>query len=150
MDLKMSETRYRVTNKCRYDIGVRLSNGQEIVITPDSFQLLTADDIAYIDSICFDDKFFSKRMLVPYDQNGKEVPMDQLGMYIEEDPVPHLDDAEITAALKQTPKKIEAWLSQIEDPAELHAIFEVAQTMDLPASKLKLLITKMPEKDLLG
>lgn len=146
----MSETRYRVTNKCRYDIGVRLSNGQEVVITPGSFQLLTADDIAYVDSICSEDKFFSKRMLVPLDQTGKEVAMDQLGMYIEEDPAPHLDDAGIASALKQTPKKIEAWLDQVDDPAELHAIFEVAQTMDLPASKLKILNEKMPEKDLLG
>ena len=146
----MSEIRYRVTNKCRYDIGVKLSGGQEVVITPGSFQLLTADDIAYIESICSCDRFFSKRMLVPYDQNGKEVPMDQLGMYIEEDSAPHLDDVGIAAMLKQSVKKVEAWIKDIEDPSELHAILAVAQEMDLPASKLKILNEKMPEKDLLG
>lgn len=145
----MSETRYRVMNKCRYDIGVKLSNNQDVVIKAGSFQLLTADDIVYIESICFHTKFFAKRMLVPHDQEGKEVSLGDLGMYVVEDENPHLDDNGIAAMLKQSVKKLEAWISEIEDPAELHAIFEVAKEMDLPASKLKILSAKMPNRDVL-
>jgi len=67
----MAEQRYRVVNKCKYDIGVTLPSQQDIVIKGGSFQLLTADDIMYIESICREVKFFSKRMLVPYDAENK-------------------------------------------------------------------------------
>lgn len=144
----MNQTRYRVTNKCRYDIGVKLSNNQDIVIKAGSFQMLTSDDIVYIESVCFHTKLFAKRMLVPYDSEGKEVTLAELGMYASEEDAPHLDDVDIGAMLKQSAKKIEAWISGIEDQAELHAIFEVAKTMDLPASKLKILASKMPNKDI--
>ena len=63
----MAEQRYRVYNECKYDIGVRLVNGQEIVIRHNSFQMLTADDINYIESVCTEIKFFAKKMLVPKD-----------------------------------------------------------------------------------
>lgn len=145
----MSETRYRVTNKCRYDIGVRLSNNQDVVIKAGSFQMLTADDIMYIESICFHTKMFAKRMLVPYDKDGNEVPLEKLGMFAVEEEAPHLDDNGIAAMLKQSVKKMETWIAAIEDPAELHAIFEVAKEMDLPASKLKVIAAKMPNKDIL-
>lgn len=145
----MSDIRYRVKNMCRYDIGVRLTNGLSIMIAAGSFQMMTADDIAYVESICTVNKFFSQRMLVPYDSNGNEVPLDKLGMYVAEETVHHLDDAEIIAMLKQSPKKIEAWLADIDDPAELGAISAVAKTMDLTASKLKVINAKMPYNDIL-
>lgn len=145
----MSDIRYRVKNMCRYDIGVRLTNGLSIMIAAGSFQMMTADDIAYVESICTVNKFFSQRMLVPYDSNGNEVPLDKLGMYVAEDTAQHLDDADIIAMLKQSPKKIEAWLADINDPAELGAISAVAKTMDLTASKLKVINAKMPYNDIL-
>jgi hypothetical protein len=145
----MSDIRYRVKNMCRYDIGVRLTNGLSIMIAAGSFQMMTADDIAYVESICTVNKFFSQRMLVPYDSNGNEVPLDKLGMYVAEDTTQHLDDADIIAMLKQSPKKIEAWLADINDPAELGAISAVAKTMDLTASKLKVINAKMPYNDIL-
>ena len=141
--------RYRVKNMCRHDIGVKTVNGLSLMIAAGSFQMMTADDIAYVESICTVNKFFSKRMLVPYDNMGNEVPLDKLGMYIAEDEVQHMDDATIMNMLKQTPKKIEAWLSEIDDPAELDAISTVAKTMDLTASKLKVINAKMPHNDIL-
>ena len=134
---------------CQYDIGVKLTNGLSMMIAAGSFQMMTADDIAYVESICTVNKFFSKRMLVPYDNQGNEVPLEKMGMYVAEDEVMHLDDATITNMLKQTPKKIEAWLAEINDPAELHAISSVAKTMDLTASKLKVINAKMPNNDIL-
>lgn len=146
----VNDQRYRVANKCKYDIGVTLSNGQNVVISTGSFQLLNADDIVYIESICSNQKFFAKRMLVVTDQSGKEIPLDQLGAYFEEDEHPHLSDEEIQALLKGTVKKIEATIAEIDDPAELHAIAEVAKTMDLSKTKLKVLQDKMPEVDFLS
>ena len=145
----MSDIRYRVKNMCRYDIGVKTTNGLSVLIAAGSFQMLTADDIAYIESICTVNKFFSTRMRVPYDSQDNEVPLDKLGLYIAEEEAPHLDDAAITAMLKQTPKKLEAALADIDDPAELHAIVAVAKTMDLAASKLKVINAKMPNNDIL-
>lgn len=145
----MSDIRYRVKNMCRYDIGVRLTNGLSIMIAAGSFQMMTADDIAYVESICTVNKFFSKRMLIPYDSQGNEVPLDKLGMYVSEGEVTHMDDDTISAMLKQSPKKIEAWLADIDDPAELDAISMVAKTMDLTASRLKVINTKMPHNSIL-
>lgn len=137
-------------NKCKFDIGVKLPNNNDIVIKAGSFQLLTADDIVYIESICRTTKLFAKRMLVPCDQSGNEVPFDKLGAFIEEDPSPHKDDEEIAAMLKQSNAKIRAWLDGIDDPVELHAIAEVAKSMDLTSGKLKLLQEKMPEVDFIN
>lgn len=145
----MSAIRYRVKNMCRYDIGVKLTNGLSIMIAAGSFQMMTADDIAYVESICTVNKFFSKRMLVPYDAEGNEVPLDKMGMIVSEDEIPHLEDDTICAMLKQSPKKIEAWLAEINDPAELDAISTVAKTMDLTASRLKVINAKMPHNDIL-
>ncbi len=145
----MSDIRYRVKNMCRYDIGVKLTNGLSILIAAGSFQMMTADDIAYVESICTVNKFFSQRMLIPYDAQGNEVPLDKLGMYVSEEVVPHMSDETITAMLKQSAKKIEAWLADINDPAELSAISAVAKTMDLTASKLKVINAKMPYNDIL-
>lgn len=145
----MSDVRYRVKNMCRYNIGVKLTSGLSIMIAAGSFQMMTADDIAYVESICTVNKFFSKRMLVPYDTNGNEVPLESIGLYVSEDEPKHLDDATIISMLKQNPKKIEAWLNDVTDPAELDAISSIAKTMDLTASKLKVINARMPNNDIL-
>lgn len=147
----MAEVKYRVFNKCKYNIGVVLANGQKISIRAGSFQLMSADDISYTESVCTEDKYFAQRMLVPYDGEGNEVNLSEMGMYIDVSDTPHLSDDEIRAMLKQSVKKLEAWLANIEDPAELHGIYEVAKGMDdLPANKLRVLNQKMPNKDFIN
>jgi hypothetical protein len=91
----METQRYRVYNKCKFDIGITLENGQQIVVKAGSFQLMKTDDIIYVESICSHVPFFAKRWLVPYDSNGKEVSYDQLGVYITPDEHPHMSDQEI-------------------------------------------------------
>jgi hypothetical protein len=145
----MSDLRYRVKNMCRYDIGVTLPNGVSVLIPAGGFQLLTADDIAYIEGICMVDKFFSKRMLVPFNSKNEEVKLEDVGMIPMEDETKHLTDEEITAMLKGTAKKLEAALNSVDNPAELHAIAEMAIKLDLPASKMKLIEAKVPNMDLL-
>lgn len=144
----MAQTRYKVVNRCKYDIGITLPSLQNIVIKAGSFQLLTADDIMYAESVCRKTKYFSKKMLVPYDSQNKEVPFENLGGFIEEDEAPHMGDDEIKTLLKQSNKKIETVIEKIEDPSELFAIAEVAKTMDLPASKLKIIMDKVPNAQL--
>ena len=145
----MSETRYRVKNMCHYDIGVTLTNGVNVVIPANGFQMLSADDIAYIESICTVNKFFSKRMLVSYNGKNEEIPLEEVGMYSLENETKHLTDEDITVMLKATPRKLEAMLHEIEDPSELHAIAQVAMKMDLPTSKMRILSDKIPNFDML-
>lgn len=140
-------TRYRVYNRCQYDIGVMMQNGIGMNIKAGGFQMMTADDIAYVESICGSTKFFAQKMLVPVDNTGKDVELEKLYVPTDPDAPTHMNDDEITAALKAPVKKFEEWLKQIEDPAELHAIYNVAKEIDLPASKLKILSAKMPNKD---
>lgn len=144
------EKRFRVYNKCKYDIGVTLMSGQAPNIRAGGFQLLTVNDILYIESLCTRDKFFSTKRLVIMDDNEKELTLDQIGGYPDETVEKHLNDEEIIAALKKPNKAFEAWLEKVNDPEELHAIYDVAQGLDLPSSKLKMLKAKVPNKDWLG
>lgn len=140
------DTRLRVCNRCKYDIGVITIAGLPINIPAGSMQLLTVNDIIYIESSCNNKKFFAAKMLVPVNLEGVEVPLEEIGLYSDEQQE-RVDDEEITAMLKQSPKKIEAWLNGIEDETELHSVYMVAKDMDLPMSKLKVLKSFMPNKD---
>ena len=140
-------TRYRVFNRCKYDIGVTLTSGMQVNIRPGMFQLMTDDDIMMIETSCRNKKFFSQKMLVPMDKTGKEIPLEMIGIVEDQSGNTHKSDEEIIAALKQPIKKFETWLDSITDDEELHGIYEVAQTLDLPKSKLISLKAKMPNKD---
>lgn len=101
--------------------------------------------------MCTHTKFFSQRMLVIVDPaTGEELTLEQIGGYTDETMPIHMNDDQIMAQLKMSTNKIKAWIETIEDAAELHSIYEVAKSMDLPASKLKLLASYMPEKDFLA
>ncbi len=141
------DQRLRVYNKCHYDIGVTLTNNTSVNIRPNSFQILTINDILYIESICNSKKYFSSKMLVPVDDNEKELTLNDLGGFTDEYAEKHLNNEDIALMLKKSAKQIEAWLDGINDPEELHAIYEVAKESDLSASKLKILNAKIPSKD---
>lgn len=142
------EVRLRVYNKQRYDIGVRTVNGQGINIKQGSFGVFSVNDILYIESLTTPG-FISSKMLIPVDENGKELELSELGIYDTGfDPV--LTEEEITSALKQSVKKIEAWIENIDDIVELDHIYDVAVKMELPLNKIKVLKKKMPDKDWLG
>ena len=142
------DKKFRVFNRCKYDIGVNLMSGQQPNIKAGSFIMLSVNDILYIESTS-KRKIFSAKMLVAVDENNNDVSLDELGGYPDEYTTPHLNDEEIVDRLSKSAKSISAWLQEVEEPEELHAIFEVAKTMDLPASKLKVIQAKMPTKDVL-
>lgn len=139
------ETRVRVYNKCLYNIGVKLLNNTEMDIPAGGFKPISADDILAIETN-YRGHLFTKRKLVPADNNGNPIDLTEFGIYDDAE-VAHLTEEEITAALKGSVKKLEEWLSNITEEAERHAIYEVAIKMDLPTSKLKLLRSKIPNKD---
>lgn len=142
------DKKYRVYNRCKYDIGVNLLSGQQANIAAGNFIILTVNDILHIEGLS-KRKIFSAKMLVPVDENNKDVALEDIGGYPDAYAQPHLNDKEITDNLNKSAKSVSAWLDSIEQPEELHAIYKVAKTMDLPASKLKILQAKMPTKDML-
>ncbi len=144
------EQRYRVYNRCNHDIGVYVTNGQQSLnIKPDSFAVLSVNDILYIESICNKKKFFSAKMLVPVDDNGQDLTLEAVGGFTDESTQVHHNTKEIEANLKKSFNAFKDWISKIDDPVELHEVWEVGRKMDLPASKVKLLNSKMPNRDLL-
>lgn len=142
------DKKFRVYNRCKYDIGVNLMSGLQANIASGSFIVLTVNDILHIESTS-KRKIFSAKMLVPVDDNNNDLDLETLGGYPDAYAAPHLNDEEIEEKLSRSAKAISAWLETIEEPEELHAIFEVAKRMDLTASKLKVLQAKMPTKDML-
>lgn len=144
------DMRYRVYNRCSHSVGVYVNNGQQSLnIKPGSFAVLSVNDILYIESICNRKKFFSAKMLVPVDDAGKDLTLEDIGGFSDESTEVHHSKKEIETNLKKPFNAFKSWINKIEDPVELHEIWEVGKTMDLPASKLKVLNTKMPNRDLL-
>lgn len=139
------DARFRVYNRCLYDIGVTTLNNISFNIRAGSFQIMTANDIMFVDTN-YSGHFFSNKMLVAVNDNGDEVPLTDFGLggnTTEE----HISEDEITQVLKGSVKKLEEWLSGINDQSELHAVYKVAQTLDLPINKIKLLSKYIPNKD---
>lgn len=139
-------TRVKVFNECKYNIGLTLTTGIQILIRPGSFQFMTVDDILFIESTYPHKKLFSGKKLVAKDTTNKPVDLSEYlyGVAPDEE---HKTDDEIISILKQNPKKIEAWLENITEESELHNIYLVAKDQDLPASKLKVLAAKIQDKD---
>ena len=142
------DERYRVWNRAKFAIGLKLMNGVEMNIKPGSFQILTANDIIYIEATYTVSRFFSKKLLVITDDQNNEIEITSLGLPGTTDDA-HQSDDEIIAHLKTSAKKLEEWISQIEDREELHAIYAVAKSLDtdLPLSKIKILKKYIPDKD---
>lgn len=141
---------FRVYNKTSYDIGVTLTSGLQPVIRKGSFLPLSVNDILYLESIARERRPFSAKELVPVDDSGKELTLEEIGGWTDTYTEKHFDKNEIGSMLKKTAKQIEKWLEDINDPVELHSIAEVAAEMDLPLSKTRLIKAKIPNTDLLG
>jgi hypothetical protein len=144
--------RFRVWNKCKFDIGVTLQNGTSVNIPAGKFISLTVDDILYIEGMCSRRKVFSSKMLVPMTDDNKELTLEELGGYTDnysEENQRHFSDKEIEEYLRKPYKAFESWVKKIEDPSEIDSVIEVAKKIDLPMSKMKVLQARVPNKDLL-
>lgn len=137
---------FRVYNRCGYDIGITLTSGQQPIIRAGSFLPMSVNDILYLESIARGKKKpFSSKELVAVSDDGKDLTLEDIGGYTDTYSEQHFSEAEISANLRKSAKQIEAWLSGIEDLIELHTIRDVAEAMDLPNSKMKLIKAKLPE-----
>ena len=133
--------RIKVYNRRKYDIGLILQNGTERVVHPGSFVMLSHDDIEFLLSIA--PALFEGEKQLRIDDKALEV---QLGI-IEDEQAEIIDEDFIRNKLSQRVGLVKAWLSEIAEPYILDAVFDVAMTMDLPASKLQVLQDRMPDKE---
>lgn len=138
-----------IYNNATYDIGITLSTGQQRAIRAGTgLPYMSAEEIIYIESnaAC---KPFSSKLLLIKDKNNKEYSLEDIGGYTDPYTEKHFSPDEIAAQLEKSAKSIAAWIKDIEDPLELDAIRDMAEKMDLPASKLKVIQAKIPNRNML-
>lgn len=136
-----AETRVRVFNNKPYQIGGYLINGHEYTVRPNGgFAIMTVDDVLFISASY---PYFHTGELVIKDQYNKDVPLEEVGIYIEGKVLPPCEQ-EIIDMLKSTNKRLEAWLGKLRsdnllDKSLCMDIGTLASKLDLAVSKLKLL-----------
>lgn len=133
----------RVYNERKYDVGLLLQNGAERVIHSGSFAILARDEIEYLASIA--PQLFENDKQLRLEDRTLAV---QLG-FIESEQAAPLDTEEIRKRLGSRVPQVKSWLESISEPYILDAIYDIAMTMDLPASKLQILQERMPEREFL-
>jgi hypothetical protein len=144
-----NSTTFRVYNNTNYDIGITLSTNQQRAIRAGTFlPNISVEDILFIENNARCKPFSSKLLLVK-DTNDKELSLEDIGGYTDPYAEKHFSPDEIAAQLEKSAKSIAAWLKDIEDPIELDAIRDMADKMDLPGSKLKVIQAKIPNRNML-
>lgn len=132
------ETRVRIFNTRAYNIGAVLLNGHDFFSKPGTMNVITVDDVVYIDSVY---PYFRTGELIIKDNYNKPVSLEDVGIYTDSGYIAPSEE-EITSILKGTIKKIEAWLTDLKDSGRLDKnlaidIGTVAGKLDLPNSKIK-------------
>lgn len=143
----------KLVNPQKFDVGVRTQDRpMGMNIKAGSFVLVSKDDISYISSI----SDIIQRGLLRFENmsgdtedTAREMEM-TLGIDPENDPN-FSDDEEIRKHLSSTPKKLGEWLDTITEPFMLDRVYDVAMKMEnLTAPKLKVLKSKMPDREFIG
>lgn len=133
--------RVRVRNTTKYDIGLTTQNGVGYNIKPGLFVTMNRDDVEY--NMGLAPKLFEKpAMLVVEDE--------ELSQIVGIDDVAHATytDAELDKVLKGTANKLKAFID--ENRQNMHIIERlagIAEKMDLPASKIRVLKEVLPHRD---
>jgi len=127
-----------------YPIGIMLQNGMSYNIRPRGFLMLSREDIEWVASIA--PRLFDQERQLRISDRELAV---NLG-FIDKPESKPFDDTEIRRGLSLSVRKMEEWLNGIAEPYLVDAIYEVAKTIDLPVSKIKVLQEKMPNKEFIA
>jgi len=132
----------RVRNVTKYDIGLTNQAGIGYNIKPGLFITMTREDAEY--NMAIAPKLFAPpARLIVEDQDLNEV------MGIDHTANEIIDEAVAEKYLKGAAPKLRTWLEENNQPHVLEIVFQVAEKLDLPASKAKILKDFMPARDLM-
>lgn len=138
------EDKVRVYNDRKYDIGLILQNGREQVIKHGSFANMTVDEVEYQISVA--PALFEGEKQLRLSERGLSKDL----KLIEDETQPVFNADEIRRNLNLRPQQMGKWLEGIREMPLLDLIYDVAQTMDLPASKLALLKERLPNREFIA
>lgn len=138
-------SKIKVWNKQKFNVGVKTyGHPLGINIPAGSFVPMEEDEVAQLISTCS----LFQRGILSVEEEHKSV-MEDGGIFVEDLPNCVTDD-EILKKLGGTARKLEDWLKTITEGYVLERVYDIAKGMNLPASKLRVLQEKMPERDFLN
>lgn len=134
----------RIYNPQKFTVGIVTQDKPlGIAIKPGSFAIISEDDVSYIASV----SSIFRRGVLRLDEDNNDLLMG-IGINVAKE-VNYCDEEDIRKKLSGTAKSLGAWLDNIHEDYILDKIFDVAKEMNLPASKIKVLSAKMPNRDFL-
>ena len=131
--------RVRIYNEAKHDIGLINQTGIEYNIKPKMFISLGKDDAEYMVAIARN-QFMSGKLRLDDADMTKDLGLLEPGT---ESPY---SEIAVRKALSGTVKSLKKWLSDIEDVSIAEVIYQVANEMDLPVSKMNALKEAFPNK----
>lgn len=134
--------RVRVRNVTTYNVGLKGQNGIEYNIKAGTFQTMNREDVEYNMAIA-PKLFAAPARLVVEDESLNEM----MGI----DPTANevIDAAVAEKYLKGSAAKLRTWLEENKEPHVLEIVWETAQKMDLPTSKVKVLQDFVPSRNMI-
>lgn len=133
------ETRVKVWNPNKFNVGVTLFDGRTLNIVAGSFNMLTRNDILYVSTT----STLFKRGLLRVEEEAKPV-LDELGI-VEENNAGFMSEEEMKKKLNMSAAKLASWMEEITDEVVLDRIAQLAKSMDLPTSKMRVVEEKVPK-----
>ena len=129
-------------NPQKFDVGiVTLEKEHGINIRAGSFAIVNQNEINYLASTS---TLLQDGILTVDDEHIES--MKKVGIDPETDPN-FIKDEEIKKKLAGTTKKLTEWLDTVEQGHILDRIYDIADSMNLSADKLRVLREKMPDKE---
>ena len=133
--------RVRVRNVAPYNVGLKAQNGIEYNIKAGTFQTMNREDVEY--NMAIAPALFAEpaRLIVDDEELNEIMGIDPTSNEI-------VDAAVAEKYLKGSAAKLRAWLEENREPHVLEIVYEAAQKMDLPTSKVRILQEFIPARNL--
>lgn len=133
--------RVRVRNVAPYNVGLKAQNGIEYNIKAGTFQTINREDVEYNMAIAPALFAAPARLIVEDDELNEIMGIDPTSNEI-------VDAAVAEKYLKGSAAKLRTWLEENREPHVLEIVYETAQKMDLPTSKVRILQEFVPARNL--